>query len=110
MLRAAAKARVDQDGAVTTWAIVSVVAIELLLGHGGSKQRERAPWLRLLSRLLLTFETSTEHSTKSEGMICPVVRWRGWGRYLLNPSAQPKHDADPWPLGCCFLPELFFQA
>jgi hypothetical protein len=69
----------------------------------------------LLARLQLvcrplSLETSTEHSTKSEGMICPIALWRGRGCHLLNTPAQPKHDVRPSPLGCCFLTELLFYA
>src|SRR5450631_1488859 len=57
-------------------------------------------------RWRLPLETSTEHSSKSEGMIRPVTLWSGQGFYLLNTPAQPKHDARPCPLGCCVLTEV----
>jgi hypothetical protein len=40
----------------------------------------------------LPLETSTEHSAKSEGMICPIALSRGRGCHPLNTPAQPKHD------------------
>ena len=43
-------------------------------------------------------------------MIRPVTLWSGQGFYLLNTPAQPKHDARPCPLGCCFLTEVLLQA
>src|SRR5258708_39328036 len=58
----------------------------------------------------LPLETSTEHSAKSKGVICPIGLWRGRGCYLLNALAQPKHDSGPFPLGCCFVTQLLFQA
>jgi hypothetical protein len=61
-------------------------------------------------RWRLPLETSPEHSAKSEGMIRPVTLWSGRGCYLLSTPPQPKHDAWPCPLGCCFLTEVLLQA
>src|SRR6266853_1689053 len=69
----------------------------------------RTPWQQLLCRPL-PFETSTEHSAQSEGMICPIALWSGRGCHLLDAPAQPKHEARPCPLRCCVLIELLFQA
>ena len=68
-----------------------------------------ASWLQLLC-WWLPLETSTEHSAKSKGTICPIALWSGGGCYLLNASAQSKHDSRPYPFGWCFLMELRFQA
>src|SRR5579862_4111309 len=60
-----------------------------------------------------TLGDSPEHSAEPEGMIRPVALWSGRGRYLLNPLAQPEHDAGQFPLRRCrrgFWRELLFQA
>jgi hypothetical protein len=79
-------------------------------------ERVNVPAQRLRSirragpRWHLLLKASSEHSAKSEGMICPITLWRGRGCYLLNTPPQPKHDARPCPVGCCFLTEVLLQA